>query len=150
MDSIFKDGMSAALISGIKEVLDSDLIGVDDKDVELILDFGNATVYSTQAVGIDRAATAAQQAVANFLQQNNLLSSVQGILISFAASESLRMREVHEALNILCNSVPDDTTVVAGAVVRNEMNEALRLTIIVTGTNLMASLNLVGGVNNFV
>lgn len=70
MNSILKDEMSAALISVIKEVLDSDLIGVDDKDVGLILDFGNATVYSTQAVGVDRATTAAQQAISNFLKQN--------------------------------------------------------------------------------
>lgn len=141
MNSIIKDEMSVALISGIKEVLDSDLIGVDNKEVELILDFGNATVYSTQAVGIDRATTTAQRAVANFLKQNNFLSNVQGILISFAASESLRMREVHESLNILRNTVPEDTTIVVGAVVRNEMNEALRLTIIVTGAKLMTSLN---------
>ncbi|MXS83782.1 hypothetical protein [Nitrosomonas oligotropha] len=141
MDSIFRDGMSAALISGIKEVLDSDLIGVDDKDVEIILSLGNATVYSTQAVGIDRATAATQQAVANFLKKNNLLSNVQGILISIAANQSLRMREVYEALNLLNNTVPEDTTIVVGAVIRNEMNEALRLTIIATGAKIMTSIN---------
>ncbi|WP_307933231.1 hypothetical protein [Nitrosomonas sp. sh817] len=141
MDSISKDGMSAALISGIKEVLDSDLIGVDNEDVEIILSLGNATVYSTQAVGINRATAAAQQAVANFLKKNNLLSNVQGILMSVSANQSLKMREVHNALDIIRGTLSEDTLIVVGAVLRNEMNEALRLTIIATGTKLTASLD---------
>lgn len=39
MDSIFKDGMPAALISGIKKMLDIGLIAVDPADVETILNF---------------------------------------------------------------------------------------------------------------
>lgn len=126
--------MPDALISGIREVLNSEIIGVDPEDVNIILAFGNPILYSTQAVGTNRSSIAIQQIIADFLKQNNLLSNVQGIMLSFSASQSLKMREVHEALDILKDAVPEDTYILVGAIVNNEMKEALRLTIIATGS----------------
>ncbi|MDP3281734.1 MAG: hypothetical protein Q8M57_11925 [Nitrosomonas sp.] len=136
MESIIKAEMSPALRSGIEKMLETGLIAVDPTDVETILNFGNATVYSTEAIGRDRASVAMQQAIANFLGQNNLLSNVQGIMISFAGNNSLRMREVHEALDFIKKTLPEDTYILVGAVVRKEINETLRLTIIATGAKL--------------
>lgn len=134
MRHIFKRDMPDALISGVREVLNSEIIGVDPEDVKIILAFGNPILYSTQAVGINRSSIAIQQIIADFLKQNNLLSNVQGIMLSFSASQSLKMREVHEALDILKDAVPEDTYILVGAIVNNEMKEALRLTIIATGS----------------
>lgn len=125
--------MPDALISGIREVLNSEIIGVDPEDVKIILTFGNPIIYSTQAAGINRASIAIQQIIADFLKKDNLLSNVQGIMLSFSASQSLKMREVHEALNILKNTVPENTYILVGAIVSDETKEALRLTIIATG-----------------
>lgn len=135
-DSILKDGMSVALISGIKEILDSDLIGVDPVDVETILNFGNAVIYSTQAVGKNRASVAIRQAIAYFMEQNTPLINAQGVMISLAANKSIRMWEVYEALRILTETVSEDTLLLVGAVVREEMDETLRLTIIAVGEAL--------------
>lgn len=122
-------------VAGIAEVINCPgLVNVDFADVKTVMsEMGMAMMGSALATGVDRARTAAEQAVASPLLEDITLSGARGVLVNITASSALKMREVHEVMNTIKDLTAEDATVIIGTVIDESMAEDLRVTMVATG-----------------
>ncbi|MBL0427740.1 cell division protein FtsZ [Ramlibacter alkalitolerans] len=137
-----KDAFAAAddvlygAVSGITEVITgAGVVNVDFMDVRTVMsNTGRAMMGYGAAAGPERAATAARQAIACPLLEGVNLASAKGVLVNItASSESLRMREPREVMDIIRGFVDEDATIIYGAVYDDSMGDAIRVTVVATG-----------------
>src|SRR5512147_727428 len=88
-------------VSGIAEVINNPgLVNVDFADVRTVMgEVGMAMMGSATAAGIDRARTAAQQAVKSPLLEDVNLAGARGVLVNITASAGLSLKEYYEVMN---------------------------------------------------
>jgi cell division protein FtsZ len=122
-------------VAGIAEVIKCPgLVNVDFADVRTVMsEMGMAMMGSATAAGLDRAHSAAEQAVASPLLEDVNLAGARGVLVNITASMSLKMKEVHEVMNTIKGFTADDATVIVGTVIDEEMEDRLRVTMVATG-----------------
>lgn len=122
-------------VAGIAEVIKCPgLVNVDFADVRTVMsEMGMAMMGSAVATGLDRAHSAAEQAVASPLLEDVNLAGARGVLVNITASNSLRMKEVHEVMNTIKSFTAEDATVIVGTVIDDTMEERLRVTMVATG-----------------
>ncbi len=127
-------------VAGIAEVINCPgLVNVDFADVKTVMsEMGMAMMGSAMASGVDRARTAAEQAVASPLLEEITLSGARGVLVNITASSGMKMREVHEVMNTVKELTAEDATVIVGTVIDEGMNENLRVTLVATGLGSIA------------
>jgi cell division protein FtsZ len=128
-------------VAGIAEVINCPgLINVDFADVKAVmLEMGMAMMGSSQAAGTERARIAAEQAVASPLLEGVNLAGARGVLVNITAASTLKMREVHEVMATIRNFTADDATVIVGTVIDEQMQDALRVTMVATGLGMPAA-----------
>src|SRR5947208_17011232 len=122
-------------VSGIAEVINNPgLVNVDFADVRTVMgEVGMAMMGSSTAAGIDRARTAAQQAVKSPLLEEVNLAGARGVLVNITASAGLKMKEYHEVMNTIKAFTADDAMVIVGTVIDDAMEDRLRVTMVATG-----------------
>jgi cell division protein FtsZ len=122
-------------VAGIAEVIKCPgLVNVDFADVRTVMsEMGMAMMGSATAAGLDRAHSAAEQAVASPLLEDVNLAGARGVLVNITASMSLKMKEVHEVMNTIKGFTADDATVIVGTVIDEDMEDRLRVTMVATG-----------------
>lgn len=122
-------------VAGIAEVIKCPgLVNVDFADVRTVMsEMGMAMMGSAVATGMDRAHAAAEQAVASPLLEDVNLAGARGVLVNITASNSLKMKEVHEVMNTIKSFTAEDATVIVGTVIDEAMDERLRVTMVATG-----------------
>ncbi|HVY07419.1 MAG TPA: cell division protein FtsZ [Burkholderiales bacterium] len=122
-------------VAGIAEVIKCPgLVNVDFADVRTVMsEMGMAMMGSATAAGLDRAHSAAEQAVASPLLEDVNLAGARGVLVNITASNGLKMKEVHEVMNTIKGFTADDATVIVGTVIDEEMEDRLRVTMVATG-----------------
>jgi cell division protein FtsZ len=122
-------------VAGIAEVIKCPgLVNVDFADVRTVMsEMGMAMMGSAVAAGLDRAHSAAEQAVASPLLEDVNLAGARGVLVNITASSSLKMKEVHEVMNTIKGFTADDATVIVGTVIDEGMEDRLRVTMVATG-----------------
>jgi len=122
-------------VAGIAEVIKCPgLVNVDFADVRTVMsEMGMAMMGSAVAAGLDRARSAAEQAVASPLLEDVNLAGARGVLVNITASSSLKMKEVHEVMNTIKGFTADDATVIVGTVIDESMEDRLRVTMVATG-----------------
>ncbi len=122
-------------VAGIAEVIKCPgLVNVDFADVRTVMsEMGMAMMGSAVAAGLDRAHSAAEQAVASPLLEDVNLAGARGVLVNITASSSLKMKEVHEVMNTIKGFTADDATVIVGTVIDETMEDRLRVTMVATG-----------------
>lgn len=122
-------------VAGIAEVIKCPgLINVDFADVRTVMsEMGMAMMGSAVAAGLDRAHSAAEQAVASPLLEDVNLAGARGVLVNITASSSLKMKEVHEVMNTIKGFTAEDATVIVGTVIDEGMEDRLRVTMVATG-----------------
>lgn len=122
-------------VAGIAEVIKCPgLVNVDFADVRTVMsEMGMAMMGSAVATGLDRAHSAAEQAVASPLLEDVNLAGARGVLVNITASNSLKMKEVHEVMNTIKSFTAEDATVIVGTVIDDAMDERLRVTMVATG-----------------
>lgn len=122
-------------VAGIAEVIKCPgLVNVDFADVRTVMsEMGMAMMGSAVAAGIDRAHSAAEQAVASPLLEDVNLAGARGVLVNITASSSLKMKEVHEVMNTIKGFTAEDATVIVGTVIDEAMEDRLRVTMVATG-----------------
>lgn len=122
-------------VAGIAEVINCPgLVNVDFADVRTVMsEMGMAMMGSAVAMGVDRARVAAERAVSSPLLEDISLSGARGILVNITASQSLKMREVHEVMNTIKDLSAEDATIIVGTVIDEEMADNLRVTLVATG-----------------
>ncbi len=124
-------------VSGIAEIINCPgLVNVDFADVRTVMsEMGMAMMGSAEASGVNRAAIAAEQAVASPLLEDVNLANARGVLVNITASSSFKMKEYYDVMNTIKEFTADDATVIVGNVVDESMGDKLRVTMVATGLN---------------
>jgi len=122
-------------VAGIAEVIKCPgLVNVDFADVRTVMsEMGMAMMGSAHAAGLDRATIAAERAVSSPLLEDVNLSGARGVLVNITANASIKMKEVHDAMNTIKGFAAEDATVIVGTVIDENMGDDLRVTIVATG-----------------
>ncbi len=129
VDDVLRQG-----VQGISELITvPGLVNVDFADVQTIMkDRGSALMGIGNAEGKNRAIEAAQKAVSSPLLELSI-DGAQGILFSITGGENLAMQEVSEAAQVITESADDNAQVIFGAVIDEDMEDEVRITVIATG-----------------
>jgi cell division protein FtsZ len=98
-------------------------------------EMGMAMMGSAEASGANRAAIAAEQAVASPLLEDVNLANARGVLVNITASSSFKMKEYYDVMNTIKEFTADDATVIVGNVMDESMGDKLRVTMVATGLN---------------
>lgn len=110
------------------------LINVDFADVRTVMSaMGVAMMGSGNASGDERAKKAAEEAISSPLLEDVNLAGAQGVLVNITAGMDMTIGEFEEVGDVIKNFISDEATVVVGTVIDPEMQDTLRVTVIVTG-----------------
>jgi cell division protein FtsZ len=128
-DDVLRQG-----IQGISELITvPGLINLDFADVRTIMAEGGAALMAVgRASGDDRARDAAQQAISSELLDVTI-DGARGILFNVTGGADLSLFEVNEAASIIKQTAHPDVNLIFGAVVDQEMEDEIRITVIATG-----------------
>lgn len=122
-------------IKGISDIINiPGLINVDFADVKTIMaSMGQALMGIGCASGDDRAIKAAHQAVSSPLLDDINIEGATGILINITAGSDMTLHEVNQACSIIEDAAHEDANIIFGAVVDDQLNGDMRVTVIATG-----------------
>ncbi len=128
-DDVLRQG-----IQGISELITvPGLINLDFADVRTIMAEGGAALMAVgRASGEDRATEAAEQAISSELLDITI-DGARGILFNVTGGPDLSLYEVNEAASIIKRTAHPDVNLIFGAVVDQEMEDEIRITVIATG-----------------
>ncbi len=123
-------------VGGISDIIHiPGLVNVDFEDVKTVMsEPGKAMMGTAQATGPDRAAKAAEAAVACPLLEGIDLSGARGVLVLIAASRSnFKLSESRNAMNAIKRYASEDAHIIYGTAYDESLGDALRVTVIATG-----------------
>lgn len=129
VDDVLRQG-----VSGIAELVTvPGLINVDFADVRTIMqNAGSALMGIGRASGEGRAVEAAKQSVGSPLLEMSI-DGAKGVLFNITGGKSLSMHEVDEAARYITKSVDPDAKIIFGAVIDENMEDELKITVVATG-----------------
>lgn len=143
------DSVLSQAVGGIADIITTPgLINVDFADVKAIMkDAGTALLGIGTGVGENRAQMAARAAISSPLLDLSM-EGARGVLFNIAGGNDLTMFEVNEAAKIISQSADTDANIIFGAVVKNDLNDQVKITVIATGfdetQSRLASFSRVG------
>lgn len=109
-------------------------INLDFADLRTIMsNRGLAIMGIGSAEGEMRARQATQMAISNQLLEGFDISKAKGVLINVAGPSSMSMDEFHLVTELIHEQLDEETEVITGFVVREDMGEAMQVTVIATG-----------------
>jgi cell division protein FtsZ len=109
-------------------------INVDFADVKTIMTgMGMALMGTGIAKGENRALEAAQRAISSPLLEETSIEGAKGVLINISGSTDLSLHEVDEAARVIAEAVDPAANIISGLVVRDDMEEDMKVTVIATG-----------------
>lgn len=128
------DGVLSQAVGGIAEIITTPgLVNVDFADVKTIMaDAGSALLGIGDGVGENRAAMAARAAVSSPLLDLSI-DGARGVLINITGGPDITMFEVDEAARTISNAADPDANIIFGSVIKKEMSDQVRITVIATG-----------------
>jgi cell division protein FtsZ len=128
-DDVLRQG-----IQGISELITvPGLINLDFADVRTIMREGGAALMAVgKASGDDRATKAARQAISSELLDVTI-DGARGILFNVSSGPSMSLHEVNEAADIIRGTAHPDVNLIFGAVIDDNLNDEMRITVIATG-----------------
>ncbi len=128
-DDVLRQG-----IQGISELITvPGLINLDFADVRTIMSEGGAALMAVgRASGEDRAIKAAQAAISSALLDVTI-DGARGILFNVRGGQDLSLFEVNEAAEIIRQTAHPDVNIIFGAVIDEQMDEEIQITVIATG-----------------
>jgi cell division protein FtsZ len=130
------------LHSGVRSITDlmvlPGLINLDFADVLSVMGgMGNAMMGTGEAVGADRAAVAAQNAIQNPLLDETSLAGAKAVLINVTGGTDMTLLEVDEAANVISDQVDPDGNIIFGAAFDPSLEGRLRVSVVATGMNMV-------------
>jgi cell division protein FtsZ len=109
------------------------LINLDFADVRTIMQgAGNALMGIGYATGDNRAREAVERALRSPLIDNEIVGA-KGILLSIAGGEDLSLFEVNEAAEVVRKQANDETNIIFGATIDDQLEGQVWVTVIATG-----------------
>lgn len=130
------DEVLSKAVTGIADIIAvPGMINVDFEDVRTVMrQTGMAMMGTAQHAGDDRAAKAAEEAIACPLLDGANLRAARGVLVNIAASEeTLMLRETKLVMNTICAQTNEDAVIKFGAVFDDTLGDAMRVTVVATG-----------------
>jgi cell division protein FtsZ len=114
------------------------LINLDFADVRTIMsEMGMALMGTGTASGDNRSVDAAQKAISSPLLEDISIEGAKGLLINVTGSSSMTLNEVNEASVLIQKEAHEDANIIFGAVIDEQMEEEIRVTVIATGFGRM-------------
>jgi len=115
-------------------------VNVDFADVRTIMTgMGMALMGTGVAKGDNRALEAAQRAISSPLLEETSIQGAKGVLINISGGRDLTLYEVAEAAQIIGEAVDPDANIISGMVIDETLEEAMKVTVIATGFDEVAS-----------
>ena len=96
-------------------------------------EMGFALMGAATASGDNRAVEAAQQAISSPLLEDIAINGARGVLINVTGGPDMSLFEVNEAATLIQGEAHEDATIIFGAVIDEEIEDDLRITVIATG-----------------
>lgn len=129
IDDVLRQG-----IQGISELITRPgLINLDFADVRSVMaESGIALMAIGSASGEDRAAVAAQQAMASPLLDLSM-HGARGVLFNVTGGPDLSIGEINRAADIIRQAADPDANIIFGAVIDESLGNELRITVVATG-----------------
>lgn len=126
------------LLQGVRGISDlvtvNGLINLDFADVKTIMqEKGVALMGTGSAVGEGRVEEATRMAINSPLLEDISMSGARGVLINITGSSSMALSEISDAVSIVQNEAHDEANIIFGAVIDEEMGDAVNVTVIATG-----------------
>lgn len=128
------DSVLGQAVQGISEIITTPgLINVDFADVRAVMrNAGSALMGIGSGSGENRAAKAAREAIASPLLELSM-EGAKGVLFNIVGGSDMTMSEVNEAAKIISGAADADANIIFGAVVDEQMNDQIKITVIATG-----------------
>ncbi|MGV8145115.1 MAG: cell division protein FtsZ [Alkaliphilus sp.] len=128
-DDVLRQG-----VQGISDLIAvPGLVNLDFADVKTImLEQGLAHMGIGKAGGENRAVDAAKQAIQSPLLETTIVGA-KGVLLNITGGEGLGLFEVNEAAEIVTQAADPDANIIFGAVIDEELNDEIIITVIATG-----------------
>jgi cell division protein FtsZ len=128
------------LLSAVQSISDlikkPGLINVDFNDVcSVVRDMGLGLISSASANGDLRAKTAIELALTSPLISESEVHSAKGIIVNITSGLDLKLSEYHLVNSIVSKFATDTTKVVLGTTIDPDMQDAVRVTLILTGVD---------------
>jgi cell division protein FtsZ len=129
-DDVLRQG-----VQGISDIITiPGIINRDFADVKTTMaGMGQAVMGTAVRSGSNRAAEAAQAAMASPLLEAGAIDGARGILINITGSSTLKLSEVNEASSLIQTAAHEDANIIFGAVLDENMGDDVKITVIATG-----------------
>lgn len=126
------------LLQGVRGISDlvtvNGLINLDFADVKTIMkEKGVALMGTGSAIGEGRVEEATRMAVNSPLLEDISMAGARGVLINVTGSSNMSLSEINDAISIIQNEAHEDANIIFGAVIDEEMGDAVNVTVIATG-----------------
>lgn len=128
------DDVLRQAVAGIADLVTvPGLINVDFADVRTVMqDSGTALMGIGTASGENRGVEAARAAIGSPLLEMSI-DGAKGILFNVTGGKSMGMHEVDEAARHITKMVDPEAKIIFGAVIEEEMDEQVKITVVATG-----------------
>jgi cell division protein FtsZ len=122
-------------VQGISDLIATPgLINLDFADVQTIMTgMGHAVMGTGIARGENRAIEAAHQAISSPLLEESSIDGARGVLLNVTGGPDMALHEIHEAAAIIRESAHEEAQIIFGAVIDEQLEDELRVTVIATG-----------------
>lgn len=126
------------LLQGVRGISDlvtvNGLINLDFADVRTVMhEKGVALMGTGSAIGEGRVEEATRMAINSPLLEDIAMTGAKGVLINITGSSNMTLAEINDAVSIIQNEAHDDANIIFGAVIDEEMGDAVNVTVIATG-----------------
>jgi cell division protein FtsZ len=110
------------------------LVNLDFADVRTVMSkMGDALMGTGTAVGENRAAEAARQAVTSPLLEEVSISGAKGVLVNITGGEDLTLMDVNDATSVIYEAAGEEANLFFGAVIDPNISGEILVTVIATG-----------------
>jgi cell division protein FtsZ len=129
VDDVLRQG-----VAGISDLITTPgMINVDFADVKAVMqNSGSALMGIGRGTGENRSIDAARAAIDSPLLEM-AIDGAKGVLFNITGGKDLGMYEVEEAAKLITKSVDPDAKIIFGAVIDEDMDEEVKITVVATG-----------------
>jgi cell division protein FtsZ len=129
-------------VQGITDlIITPGLINLDFADVTTVMkDKGVALMGIGSARGPDAASNAMRAALDYKLLEENSIHGAKAALINVTGGPNMVLSEIEDALGLIESEADDQADIIWGSVIKEDMDDEIRITVIATGFDTAASL----------
>jgi cell division protein FtsZ len=130
-------------VQGISDIITvPGLINVDFADVKSVMQAsGSALMGIGRGTGEGRALEAAKIAINSQLLESSI-NGASGIIVNITGGPDLTLHEVNDAMSTINDAVADDARVIFGAVLNDNIQGEIQITVIATGFELRQKMSV--------